>query len=116
MQIASLQFPETPQSLLTSSSFFVPGAANNSNNVAQLAHKDLSTKEQKPLALVVDDVADDPDRERSDECVPDLAAPAREGGAADNHRGDRVKFRELAEGGRARGGAACREDRGHARG
>ena len=58
MQIASLQFPETPQSLLTSSSFFVPGAANNSNNVAQLAHKDPSTKEQKPLALVVDDVAD----------------------------------------------------------
>ncbi len=58
MQLVSLQFPETLQFLQTSSSFFVPSAANNSNNVSPLAHKDPGTKEQKPLALVVDDVAD----------------------------------------------------------
>jgi CheY-like chemotaxis protein len=58
MQSASLQFPETQQFLNTSSNFYVPGAANNSNNVAPLAHKDPSTIEQKPMALVVDDVAD----------------------------------------------------------
>src|SRR2546421_7395915 len=58
MRSASLQLPETPQFLDTSSNFFVTGAANNSNNVAPLGHKDPSTKEQKPMALVVDDVAD----------------------------------------------------------
>ena len=58
MRLASLKLPETPQFLRTSSNFFVPGAANNSNNVAPLAYKDPSTNEQEPLALVVDDVAD----------------------------------------------------------
>ncbi|MEP6706667.1 MAG: response regulator [Pyrinomonadaceae bacterium] len=58
MQIASLQLPETQQLLQTSSSFFVPRAANHSNNVAPVTHKDLRAKEQPPMALVVDDVAD----------------------------------------------------------
>lgn len=58
MQLASLQLPETPQLLQTLSNFFVPGAANNSNNVVPLAHKDPSRKELQPIALVVDDVSD----------------------------------------------------------
>jgi CheY-like chemotaxis protein len=58
MQLASLQLLEKPQILQTSSSFFVPGSIRNSNNVVPLPHGDPSTKEEKPMALVVDDVAD----------------------------------------------------------
>lgn len=57
MQFASLKTLETPP-LQTSSNLFLPGTANNSKNIAPLAHKDPNPKERKPLALVVDDVAD----------------------------------------------------------
>lgn len=58
MEIASLSAPETPHCLQTSASFFFPRTGNSSNHSGPLAHPDPSTREQKPLALVVDDVAD----------------------------------------------------------
>ena len=51
--------------------------------------------------MQVEGVADDADREGPDERVADVAAAAGEGGAADDHRGDRVELGEVARGRRA---------------
>ena len=64
----------------------------------------------------VERVADHADRERADERIADMAAPARERRAADDHRRDRVELGEVAE--RRRAGVRLARgdepaDRGH---
>ena len=54
------------------------------------------------IAAVIIGGAAHADRERADEGIADVAAPAGEGRAADDDRGDRVELREVAEGRRAR--------------
>ena len=50
----------------------------------------------------VERVADDADHHRADERVADMAAPAEEARAADDHRGDRVELEQVAVERRAR--------------
>jgi len=58
MELASFSALETPRFLQTSSSFFFPGTGNSSSPSGPLAYPGPSKREQKPVALVVDDVAD----------------------------------------------------------
>jgi two-component system CheB/CheR fusion protein len=58
MQLVFSPASFVPQSLEVRSSYFIPGSANSSGQPSLFAHKDSGIAEQKPSALVVDDVAD----------------------------------------------------------
>lgn len=58
MELASFSAPVTPQFSQTSSSFFFPGTEYRSSQTGPLTHAGPNEGEEKPLALVVDDVAD----------------------------------------------------------
>lgn len=58
MQLVSLNPSDVHRILAGQSSLFIPGTADNSTGTQQFAHLDSSQGKQKPLALVVDDVAD----------------------------------------------------------
>jgi CheY-like chemotaxis protein len=58
MQLASSAASFAPELLQTSSGFFSPRTANGSTADPMLARKEPATRKQKPVALVVDDVAD----------------------------------------------------------
>lgn len=58
MEPVSLHPAFAPQFLRPSSSYFTPRTANSSAKSGPLAHQDAGQREQKPVALVVDDVPD----------------------------------------------------------
>jgi len=58
MEPASFSALETPRSLQSSSNLFFPSTGHSSTNSGPLTHPRSNRSEEKPLALVVDDVAD----------------------------------------------------------
>lgn len=58
MEPASFNALQTPQFLELSSNLFFPGIGNSSTNTGPLTHPGSGGSEEKPFALVVDDVPD----------------------------------------------------------